>query len=185
MLHGRSNMMDSFPGPEQTSRTGSPEALGLIWGQNMKGAFSQQHPLLTWEWAPKGLGTNWSWNASKLWLKLNLKVFPGSSVGKESACNVGDLGPISVLGRLPGGGHGYPLQYSCLENSHGWRSLAGYSPWGRKELDTTEKLSVPTCTHTHVHWWTLRLFPCIGYCKYAAKSFLWINSQKWNCWVIW
>ena len=40
-----------------------------------------------------------------------------------------------------GGGHGNPLQYSCLENPHGQRSLAGCSPWGRKELDMTERLS--------------------------------------------
>ena len=38
----------------------------------------------------------------------------------------------------PGGGHGNPLQYSYLENPHGQRSLAGCSPWGRKEADTTE-----------------------------------------------
>ena len=42
--------------------------------------------------------------------------FPGGSDGKESACNVGDLGSIPGLGRSPGGGHGKPLQYSCLEN---------------------------------------------------------------------
>ena len=41
----------------------------------------------------------------------------------------------------PGGGHGNPLQYSCLENSHGQRSLVGYSSWGLKELDTNEQLS--------------------------------------------
>ena len=40
--------------------------------------------------------------------------------------------------RSPGGGHGNPLQYSCLENPYGQRSLAGYSPGGCKELDTTE-----------------------------------------------
>ena len=45
------------------------------------------------------------------------------------ACN---LGTIPGLGRSPGGGHGNPLQYSCLENPHGQRSLAGYSPWGRR-----------------------------------------------------
>ena len=39
------------------------------------------------------------------------------------------------------GGHGNPLQYSCLENSHGQRFLAGYSPWGCKESDTTKLLS--------------------------------------------
>ena len=58
--------------------------------------------------------------------------FPSSSAGKESACNVGDLGSIPGLGKSPRGGHGNPLQYSCLENPHGQRSLAGYSPWGRR-----------------------------------------------------
>ena len=43
--------------------------------------------------------------------------FPGGSAGKESACNVGDLGSILGLGRSPGEGNGYPLQYSGLENS--------------------------------------------------------------------
>ena len=49
----------------------------------------------------------------------------------------------SVIHRLipPGEGNGNPLQYSCLENLHGQRCLAGYSPWGRKELDTTGRLS--------------------------------------------
>ena len=42
--------------------------------------------------------------------------FPRSSDGKESVCNAGDLGSIPGLGRSPGGGHGYQLQYSCLEN---------------------------------------------------------------------
>ena len=64
--------------------------------------------------------------------------FPGDSDGKESACNTGDLGLITGLGRSPGEGNGNPLQYSCLENPQGPRSLVGYSPWGRKELDTTE-----------------------------------------------
>ena len=44
-------------------------------------------------------------------------VLRGSD-GKESTCNSGDLGSISGLGRSPGGGHGNPLQYSCLENHH-------------------------------------------------------------------
>ena len=45
------------------------------------------------------------------------RVFPGGSDGKESAYNAGDLGSIPGLGRSPGEGNGYPLQYSCLENS--------------------------------------------------------------------
>ena len=106
--------------------------------------------------------------------------FPGSSVGKEFACNAEYPGSIPGLGwspgegigypfqytwaslmaqlvknppavqedpgsipgslgsgRSPGGGHGNPLQYSCLENPHGQRSLVGYNPRGLKELDTT------------------------------------------------
>ena len=59
--------------------------------------------------------------------------FPGGSDGKESACEVGDVGSTPGLERSPGGWHGNPLQYSCLENPHGQRSLAGYSPWGHKE----------------------------------------------------
>ena len=43
--------------------------------------------------------------------------FPGGSDGKVSVCSVGDLGLIPGLGRSPGEGNGYPLQYSCLENS--------------------------------------------------------------------
>ena len=68
-------------------------------------------------------------------------ILPGGSDGKESACNVGDLCLIPGLGRSPGGRHGNPLQYSCLENPHGQRSLAGYSPWGCTELDMTKRLS--------------------------------------------
>ena len=59
-------------------------------------------------------------------------IFLGGSGGEESACNVEDLDSIPGLGRSPGGGHGNPAQYSCLENPHGQRSLAGYSPWGHK-----------------------------------------------------
>ena len=64
--------------------------------------------------------------------------FPGVSAGIKSACSAGDLGSIPGLGRSPGGGHGKPLQCSCLEDPNGQRSLAGYSPRGHKELDTTE-----------------------------------------------
>ena len=51
--------------------------------------------------------------------------FPGSSDGKESACNASDPGSIPGLGRCPGEGNGYPVQYSCLENSmdrRGWQA---------------------------------------------------------------
>ena len=53
--------------------------------------------------------------------------FPSDSDGKESACNAGDSGSIPRLGRSPREGNGYPLQYSCLENSMdraAWRTRA-------------------------------------------------------------
>ena len=54
---------------------------------------------------------------------------------------MGDLGSIPGLGRSPGGGHGNPLQYSCLEKPHGQRSMVGHSPQGRKQSNMTEQLS--------------------------------------------
>ena len=76
-------------------------------------------------------------------------VFPAGSDGKESAWNVGDLGSILGQDRSPGGGHGNPLHLSGFSpgvflpgESHGQRSLVSYSPWGRKELDTTELLTL-------------------------------------------
>ena len=54
------------------------------------------------------------------------------------AGDTGDTGSIRGSGRSPGGGNRNPLQYSCLENPHGQRSLVGFSPWGCKELAVTE-----------------------------------------------
>ena len=52
-----------------------------------------------------------------IWIQHSLPLgFPGGSDSKESTCNTGDLGSIPELGRSPGGGHGNPLQYFCLEN---------------------------------------------------------------------
>ena len=67
--------------------------------------------------------------------------FPGNSTGKISACNGGDLGSIPRLGRCPEEGSGYLLQYSCLEDPHGQRSLVSYSPWDWKKLGRIEQLS--------------------------------------------
>ena len=69
-----------------------------------------------------------SWVGKILWRKDGLPIpvflgFPCGSAGKESACNMGDLGSIFGLGRSPGEGKGYPLQYSGLENSLNYRSM--------------------------------------------------------------
>ena len=123
--------------------------------------------------------------------------FPANSAGKESTCTSGDpglisqlgrspgegqdyilqyswaslvaqlvknlpavwaLGSIPGLGRCPGGRHGNPLQYSCLENPHGQRSLAGYSPWCCKESDMTEWLS--TAQSDSCSWRVLSSYLC-------------------------
>ena len=70
---------------------------------------------------------------------------PGGSDGKASAYNARDLGSVPGSGRSSGEGNVNPLQYSCLEKSHGQRSLEGCSPWGRWGSDPTEWL------HFHFH----------------------------------
>ena len=65
--------------------------------------------------------------------------FLGGSVSKEFACSAGDPNLIPGSGRSAGEGNGNPLQYSCLENPMDRRSPVVYSPWGRKESDTTER----------------------------------------------
>ena len=62
--------------------------------------------------------------------------FPGGSGGKECVCNAGDLDLISEWGRSPGDGHGYPLQYSCLDNpmeKEAWQAIVDGS-----QSDTTK-----------------------------------------------
>ena len=66
--------------------------------------------------------------------------FPSGSEVKASAWNVGDLGSIPEWGRSPGEGKWQPTPVLLPGESHGGRSLVGYSPWGRKESDTTERL---------------------------------------------
>ena len=70
-----------------------------------------------------------------------------------------DLGSIPGLGRSLGGGHGNPLQHSYLENPHGQRSLVGYSSWGRKELDTTERLNTAQRCQTYFCFSTICFSP--------------------------
>ena len=87
--------------------------------------------------------------------------FPGGSDGKESTCNAGDLGSIPGLGRSPGGGHGNPLQYSCLENPmdrEAWgRGLCSYSPRGRRvRYDWATKHSTASLGYS----WQWLMAPC-------------------------
>ena len=75
---------------------------------------------------------------------------------KNSPANARNVRDASLIsGRSPREGNGNPLHYSCLENpSHGQRNLAGYSAWGHKESDTTERLSTHTndvCIYIYVY----------------------------------
>ena len=67
--------------------------------------------------------------------------FPGGGDGKEYACNARDLGSVSGLERYPGEGNGN-LPVFFTGESHGQRSLEGYSPWGYKESDMTKRLTL-------------------------------------------
>ena len=67
--------------------------------------------------------------------------FPGGSDGKEYVCSVGDWGLIPKSGRSPGGGHGNPLQYSCLEKPPWTEEPGGLQSMGSQESDMTERLS--------------------------------------------
>ena len=78
--------------------------------------------------------------------------FPGGSEVKASASNAGDPGSIPGSGRSPGEGNGNPLPVFLPGESHGRRRLVGYSPWGCKESDTTERLH-PTHPHKLTEEW--------------------------------
>ena len=96
--------------------------------------------------------------------------FPDSSVGRESTCNAGDSGSISGLGRSPGEENGPPSPVFWSGEFHGQ-----YSPWGCKESDMTERLSLTQISQVK----KFRVFLCMRRCKSLSsqKSFLSYASQ--------
>ena len=118
--------------------------------------------------------------------------FLSSSANKESACNARDPSSIpgseisprkgigyslqypwaslvaQIVGKIPGEGQGNPLQYSFLENPHGQRNLAGYSPWSHKESDMTEWLS----TAQHIIWKQSKI-------SWVTHDYIWRNTVVW------
>ena len=114
------------------------------------------------------------------------------SDSEASACNAGDPGWMPELGRSPGEGNGYPFLYSCLENSHGQRSLAGYSPWDHKEQDPTERL---TFSHqwlvcpVHPSFDVLCLLPrprMQAWWLLEAPAYFELGGEHgWDCWKRW
>ena len=72
----------------------------------------------------------------------------------DNAGDTGDMSSIPEAGRSPGGGHGNPLQYSCLENPmdrEAWQATVRLPLWGSKESDKSEYTDTHTQTHTHTH----------------------------------
>ena len=96
-----------------------------------------------------------------------IQGFPGGSAGKVSSCNVGTLGSIPGLGRSPGEGKGYPLQYSGLENS-----MDCIVP-GVTELDTTEWLSLHF-TYTFITF----LFSFMTFVSCLSQDLLWTKNSR-------
>ena len=89
-------------------------------------------------------------------MNMILLGFPGGSDGKEFACNAEDLGSIPGLGRYPGGGHGNPFQYSCLENTIDreawWTTVHGVFQarvleWGAIHINNYFKCKWIKCTN--------------------------------------
>ena len=92
--------------------------------------------------------------------------FPGGSNGKESACNVGDLGLI------PWSRKWQPTPVFLLGKSHGQRSLAGYSPWGHKESDKTER------THTQFLKREIKMYDRLKYMIKQQQRSLWNFRER-------
>ena len=114
--------------------------------------------------------------------------FPGGPVVKNLPANTGgtrDSGSILRSGKSPGVGNGNPLQHSCLENSMDRVSLAGYSPWGCKEMDKTEQQRACTHTHTHTHTHTPLTFQAsMQYCSLQHWTFTTRHIHSWASFLL-
>ena len=111
--------------------------------------------------------------------------FPGGSDSKESAHSARDLDLIPVLRRSPGEGNSYPLQYSGLENSvdRGTCQRTPDSPWGHKELDTTERLSLSLSRMVVSLQCGLKcqVVPCMRPLTFGVPVILREESRAWCC----
>ena len=109
--------------------------------------------------------------------------FSGSSAGKESTCNAGDLDSIPGLGRSPGGGHSNPFQYSCLENAHEQRSLVGYGSRGLVDWVTKHSTAAYINIHTYIRTY-LYVCVCVYGSHYSKLGLVKVNfpSLVWSKW---
>ena len=113
-----------------------------------------------------------------IWRK---RGFPGGSDCKESACNAGDSGSIPGLGLSPGRGRWQPTPVFLSGEFHGQRNLVGHTPWGHKELDMTEQLTLSLSwskrigERFQISWDSLEWF--LLHCSLGQYSF---SSLRWH-----
>ena len=130
----------------------------MVYQVSVGGRMSSYSNLSDFEWKISrwyvGTWIGTGFQASNITAPYNLKYvafdpalgFPGGSDGKESACSVGDLSSIPGSGRSAGGKKWQSAPVFLPREVHGQRSLVGYGPWGHKEWDTTEQLTLSLFT---------------------------------------
>ena len=112
--------------------------------------------------------------------------FPGGSEGKTSVCDVGDPSLIPGSGRCPGEGNGSPIPIFLPGESHGQRSLEGYSPWGHKESDTKFVCFFIMCCSYFPNY-TVGFFYCIllySTSKVSSKNWDWAHYVFFNVFAL-
>ena len=117
------------------------------------------------------------WTKPKILLIMGLPRWLSDKESAASAGDTGNAGSIPGLGRSHGGGNGNPLQDSCLENPQGHRSLAGYSPWSGKELDTTQRLNNNRYLGTFLLRNTFQEKGCLDIMGEVSKHIFLLDSQ--------
>ena len=139
-----------------------------------------------WEGTVHRVAKIWTWLKQLEHEHDGIKAFL-LACGKESTCNVGDVGLICGVGEIPWRRKCQPIPVFLSGKSHGQRSLAGYSPWDHKELNMTERLK-----HTFInwrvkvilknYWWKLNWFKLYGLYteKYKSKGRDTMYSVKWE-----
>ena len=133
----------------------------LSWEDPLEEGMATHTSILVWKipWTeePGRLYPIGSWRVGHDWSQLThihthrQTGFPGGSEVKASAWNAGDPGPDPWIRKIPWRRKWQPTPVILPGESHGGRSLVGYSPWGPKEFDTTEWLHFHFHTHTHTH----------------------------------
>ena len=139
------HQVDDAIQPSHPLLSPSPPALNLSQHQGLFKWVSSSHQVAkVLEFQLQHLSFQWTFRTAFLYVLYSYRASLVAQMVKNTACNAGDLGSVPGLGRSPGEGNSYPLQYFCLENPHGQRSLTGLQSMGLQRvrhdwsmLDTT------------------------------------------------